>query len=38
MNFTRAKIAASFDFQTAKAWLASYFFWFFVMAKPAGGC
>lgn len=38
MTFTRTNIAASFDLQTAKAWLASYFFWFFgYFGKSAGG-
>lgn len=29
MTITRDYSTASFDFQTAKAWVASYFFWFF---------
>lgn len=29
MTITRTDFTASFDFQTPKAWVASYFFWFF---------
>lgn len=29
MSITRTTFTASFDLQTAKAWVASYFFWFF---------
>jgi|GEM_PF-6049022 len=29
MTFTRTSFTATFDFQTTRAWLANYFFWFY---------